>query len=186
MKKAIVFVFAMVLSTFAVAGVKELPVTRVVDSPAFDTIEEAVIAAFRPLVRPFADTEYGGAIILRGGKFYYTEAVTTGTNSSLDFRLVTQKGDKLVGMYHTHPLESIPNGWSFNKITHGFSPSDVELAHRLKVVSFLAEELGDALRVIDPTQKYIQGCRYSSKEIAKLSTLYGPAQSELAIAAHVE
>lgn len=171
MKKAIVFVFAMVLSTFAVAGVKELPVTRVVDSPAFDTIEEAVIAAFRPLVRPFADTEYGGAIILRDGKFYYTEAVTLGDRAKLDFRIAKLKSDVVVGAYHTHPFHGSVGELGV-KLSRQFSDADMRMAKQLKVLMFIAEESGNTLRVFDPSAKYVAGRAAQGAEVGKLSQLY--------------
>lgn len=159
---------SLMLST-AVAA--DPPVTGVANSTAYDSIEEAVIAAFEPLVQPFAKEEVGGAIIERDGQFYFTQAVSIGVRSRLDLAVELRKGDTLVALYHTHPLQVSTNALSL-KLLEQFSADDMRIARELNVRSYIAEEAGRTLRVFDPEAKYVAGQGGQGEVVGELGLLY--------------
>jgi len=96
------------------------------------SLEDAAISALRLSVRKSVRIEYGGCLFRQTTAditaFYFTEPATN--HSPDDFAITCElpSGAKLVGIYHTHPLGSIP----------GISTNDIDVAKKLNVTSFVA------------------------------------------------
>lgn len=101
-------------------------------SSAETSLEEAAISALRLSVKKSVRVEYGGCLFRKTTAdvkaFYFTEPATN--HSPEDFAITCElpSGAKLVGLYHTHPLGSIP----------GISTNDIDVAKKLNVTSFVA------------------------------------------------
>jgi hypothetical protein len=121
---------------------KSLPVAAITDSPAFDSVDAAALAALERITQPFGSDEKGGAIIERDHRFFYTSAVSSGSPSNIQYVLKKKQTDILVGIYHTQPS-------GFLQRNDTFSHDDMNVAKTLKVVSFIAAESG-AIRRFDP------------------------------------
>jgi hypothetical protein len=101
-------------------------------SSAETSLEDAAISALRLSVKRSMRLEYGGCLFRKTTgdvtAFYFTEPATN--HSPDDFAITCEipSGAKLVGLYHTHPLGSVP----------GISTNDIDVAKKLNVTSFVA------------------------------------------------
>jgi hypothetical protein len=143
-------VFYIVIFASAV-NADELPITRITDSPDYATVQDAACAALDRIAHPLSENEFGGAIVLHDGKYFYTEAVSTSDENGLDFRIQMHRGDKLVGMYHTHPAES---NYTYSQLTRlaAFSIGDIVIARKLNVLSYMLDGYTMDIHVYDPTR----------------------------------
>jgi Domain of unknown function (DUF4329) len=126
-----------------------LPRTVVEDSPAFDSVAEAVLAVYATVTQPFPRVEVGGAIVARGGKFFYTTPVTTAEAMGLGFRIGLRRGETLVAWYHTHGADPRWGAYERGEI-EWISRNDVEISIRLGVPAYVAIEPTRNVRVFDP------------------------------------
>lgn len=116
------------------------------------SINEAIVAAMKVAMVDHT-SEYGGAIYQDGDKFCYTTPVTQNSNTSVDFRISKPAGTKLVALYHTHP----------DRIGESeFSPSDLNLAKDMNLLSFIGFHKSQEIRVFDPNKE-----KFSLKENRK-------------------
>lgn len=152
MRSYCLFVFSslclLVAPAFA-ADTASLPRTLVEGSPAFDSVTEAVLAAYDSVTQPFPRVEVGGAIVQKDGKFFYTTPVTTDQSMALGFRIALRVGDTVVAWYHTHPANSRWGSYEKSEMEF-FSKGDVEVANRLGVPAYVAIEPTRNVRVFDP------------------------------------
>jgi hypothetical protein len=119
------------------------------DSPAFASMQEAAFAGLALVTARFADVEYGGAVVERGGGYFYTTPVTAHMGTELAFRILIPKDAHIVGMYHTHPRGHIHLG-DIEALAY-FSSNDIAIARSLGVVSYIAEECARTVRMFDPS-----------------------------------
>lgn len=127
----------------------EIPATILEDSPAFASMQEAAFAGLALVTARFADVEYGGVVVERGGRYFYTAPVTSHRGTELAFRILIPKDAHIVGMYHTHPRGHI-HLRDIDALAY-FSSDDIEVAKRLGVVSYIAEECDRTVRMFDPS-----------------------------------
>jgi len=126
----------------AAAAAPELPLSRVSETQAYGSAEQAAVAALRIAMPLSADYEHGGFVIERDGAFFYSDAVTNGRTGHIAFRAAVPKGSRLVAIYHTHPSDE-PD-------SRMFSWDDVKEAKELGVDSYIGV-LGDGtIRFFDP------------------------------------
>lgn len=88
-------------------------------STAFDTIDNAGLAAEQACEQEsFASGyEYGGVLLEREGRFYYTVAQTSHMPTHIDLRVHFTGDYHLVGAYHTHPGSRPTDAWFSNEDT---------------------------------------------------------------------
>lgn len=129
---------ALALSVMATTAHADMPKTFVTDSPAFDTIRDTAVAALEHISHPMDSAEFGGAIVLHEGKYYYTNAVTVHDQMELNFKILIHHGDQIVGMYHTHPLEA-HDTFEIARELSSFSEGDVTIARHMKIMSYIAD-----------------------------------------------
>jgi hypothetical protein len=102
---------------------QDIPFTAVNERVSYDSIDEAAIAALTAVSHPFSRYEFGGMIVERNGRFYFTDAVSTHSVDSVTFRKVKVSYEKVVAVYHTHP---IPASMLYDSasLAMRFSPAD--------------------------------------------------------------
>jgi hypothetical protein len=111
-----------------------------------ETLEGAAVKAFQLIqtLPGHAFWEYGGVIVIKDGRYYYSAFPTT--NSKGDRVLVDVKmmagGNKLVGIYHTHPC--VEDYW-----TELYSPNDLIQQMFFKVPSFILDQCKMEVHEID-------------------------------------
>jgi hypothetical protein len=143
-----------------------LAVAQITDSPAYPTAQEATVAALALVSHPTAKKERGGAILLHGGLYYYTNPVD-GEEASMSFVIRKAPGDKLVALYHTHPVD--PRSQEQTKRSVLFSQGDMEVAMQLHVLSYMYTEAGDKIVMFDPSwpdaARYVQLVVYPGQDV---------------------
>jgi hypothetical protein len=96
---------------------------------SFDTLDAAALAA-EAAAMPLSDHfEYGGVLIERAGRYYYTLPVTSGSNKELALRFSLPGDVKLAASFHTHP--------KYGDCDNYFSPTDVDAATRMRLPSYI-------------------------------------------------
>jgi hypothetical protein len=118
-----------------------LAVASVLSEP-YDTLDAAALAAEAACapISFHSGFEFGGAVIERGGKFYFTRATTSHSPQHIDLRVAFSSDYKLAALYHTHPGTHESDRW--------FSTADVQAANTFRVPSYIAiqYENGDVRR----------------------------------------
>ena len=167
MKRAValvLFILAAAAIGTAARSADALPIAQVTDSPAFDSAQDAAIAALALIGRPVGRFERGGAIVCHNGKYFYTTPVA-GDEDALGFVIRKLKSDELVAIYHTHPVVDRSKLW----IIDAFSKGDMRAALQLHTVSYLYVEGTHHILVFDPAAKtatrYAQSETYGGREI---------------------
>lgn len=118
----------LVLSTFLVVdGASAARSKKLVQPVAFETIDDAAVAALRIAVPVSRAYEYGGCIYKFEGHYYYTTPVTDRMKDSFIAACEITR-DSFVAIYHTHPAGG----------QIGFSSGDIGIAQQLKVFSYIA------------------------------------------------
>lgn len=118
----------------------------------YKTLLQAAIAALH-LAAPQTNqtgTEWAGAILeTPAGQFVVTAPAQ---GSEEHFRLVIEipAGDKLVGLYHTHPAGDWQGGGD-----DLFSPNDVAVADRLHIPSFIWVQRTGAVKEFQPGISFV-------------------------------
>ena len=152
----------------------EVPATRLEDSPAFASMQEAAFAGLVLVTARFADVEYGGVVVERGGRYFYTMPVTAHRGTELAFRILIPKDAHVVGMYHTHPRGRIYLG-DVDALAY-FSSNDIAIARSLGVVSYIAEECDHTVRMFDPSaaqNRHLEpGRRSPGVQVGKVDSLH--------------
>lgn len=114
----------------------------IVDSPAYESVEEAAIAALA-LALPLSEKyEFGGVIFEIAGRYYYTHPVTSRRHDECTYDAEAPEGARLAALYHTHTPHDMA-GY--------FSSADVAMAVRHGVKSYVGLFSKGEIRVFDPT-----------------------------------
>jgi hypothetical protein len=97
----------------------------------FDSLDAAAIAAEQACeqISFHSGYEFGGVILERGGRFYYTIAQTSKKTNHLDLRASFTSDYHFAAIYHTHPGTHETDRW--------FSTADVQAANAHRVVSYI-------------------------------------------------
>lgn len=104
-----------------------------IDTVGYETLDAAALAAEQATEKISFDSgyEFGGVLLERDGKFYYTIAGTSKDPTHLELRVGFPSTYHMVGLYHTHPAghEGETSRW--------FSPEDIRVAKTLRVPSYI-------------------------------------------------
>lgn len=93
--------------------------------------------------------EYGGVVVeMSDGTICVTHPVTSQSEVALNYEVALSKGSKIIAMYHTHP--NAP----YNKKSH--TQLDIQVAHNLRVSSYVVSWKDDTIRVYNPSSKKIR------------------------------
>jgi hypothetical protein len=116
----------------AVAG--SLPVTSIpAEATPYVTEQAAVVAALSSCATISVQVEYGGFIVRRGLKFYYSTPVTNHISNEVDYTIAFSKSDTLIALYHTHPASpDVPDEHS-----EVFSGADITAAKSVGLHSYI-------------------------------------------------
>jgi len=137
-------------------------------------MQEAAFAGLALVTARFADVEYGGVVVERGGRYFYTAPVTAHRGTELAFRILIPKDAHVVGMYHTHPRGRIYLG-DVDALAY-FSSNDIAIARSLGVVSYIAEECDHTVRMFDPSaaqNRHLEpGRRSPGVQVGKVDSLH--------------
>ena len=112
-----------------------------IDTIAYDTLDAAALAAEQATEQISYDSgyEFGGVLLERDGKFYYTIAQTNKDTTHFELRVSFPSTYRLAGLYHSHPGTEESARW--------FSPEDVRVAGVLRVPSYIGVQFeGGAVR----------------------------------------
>lgn len=135
---------SLLLIAFAApASARAIPEARLLpDAAAFISAEDAAIAGLREAMPRSRRYEYGGAVLERDGRFYFTAPVTNRRRAHIAFSVVVPARHRIAAIFHTHPDHD----------TEGekFSTNDVSQAKELNVVSYLGVLADRTVRVYDP------------------------------------
>lgn len=159
------FFIGVLLGASLTAHSRDMPVSRLGDSAAFDTIDGAAVAALH-IAMPASDSsnrEYGGGILRCDGVYRYTEPVA-GQSFEVPFGVAVPVTCALAAIYHTHPNHHIA-------LPELFSASDVKQAKALKVRSYIGVLSNGTMRVYDPAT---MGHSTSTQGFDRFSLLDGP------------
>ena len=143
-----------------------------IDTLPFDTLDQAAVAAEQACEKISFDSgyEFGGVLLERDGKYYYTIASTSKDPTHFEIRAAFPSTYKLAGLYHTHPGTDEDSRW--------FSPEDLRVAGVLRVPSYIGVQFENgAVRrfttgmhtEIEPNANYKQG-RIALGEIVKVQS----------------
>ncbi|HEY8508571.1 MAG TPA: DUF4329 domain-containing protein [Steroidobacteraceae bacterium] len=113
----------------------------IVDSPAYESVEEAVIAALAIALPLSRKHEFGGVIFEIAGRYYYTHPVTSHRHDECIYDAEAPAGARLAALYHTHTPHDMA-GY--------FSAADVATAVRHGVKSYVGLFSKREIRVFDP------------------------------------
>jgi hypothetical protein len=103
-------------------------------SQPYDSMDAAAVAA-EQATEPasfLSGYEYGGLLLEKNGKFFYTAATTSHSTTSCNLGAAFTSDYKFVALWHTHPGQHETSRW--------FSDADTAAATRLKVVSYIGIE----------------------------------------------
>ncbi len=117
------------------------PVTRMAETALeFDTLEQAAIKASRYAAALSSMNEYGGAVVQCSdtGKFYFTEPVTENQDRRVSFQAVLPKVCKVVGLYHSHPLN--------DGKAHQFSDLDKAMGDKFDLPMYIGVRVDGSVR----------------------------------------
>lgn len=107
-----------------------------IDTLAYDTLDQCAIAAEQATeqISFHSGYEFGGVLLEKDGKFYYTIAGTSKQPTHFELRVGFPSTYHMVGLYHTHPqgTEGETSRW--------FSVEDVRVAKTLRVPSYIGVE----------------------------------------------
>ena len=111
-------------------------------SEPYDSRDTAAVAAEQSCEQMswHSGFEFGGVLLEREGKFYYTVAQTSHLPTHLDLHVSFTSEYKFAGIYHTHPGKDEIDRW--------FSTEDVRVADVFRVPSYIGIEYehGDVRR----------------------------------------
>ena len=102
-------------------------------SVAYDTLDNAAVAAEQSCedMSWHSGYEFGGVLLERDGKFYYSIAQTSRNDVHIDIRFSFTTDYHFVGLYHTHP------GNKGEEYTRWFSDADTRAADVHHVPSYI-------------------------------------------------
>lgn len=112
-----------------------------VDAACHASVDDAAIQALTLALSLEPSVEHGGAIYERGaGCFVFSEPVSIGKPSRVEYKVLTSPSVRLAGLYHTHP----------EGCADAFSGEDVLQARASKVPSFVAAHGSGHIRKLRP------------------------------------
>jgi hypothetical protein len=114
------------------------PISDVV-SDTQDAAAKAALAIALPLSRT---NEFGGVILQKDGKFYFTVPYTIHDTAHFQITARFTSDYKFVAIYHTHP--------GYNSESRVFSGDDVDVATRLHKISYIGLVQDNTVRVFVP------------------------------------
>lgn len=97
-------------------------------------------------------TEWAGAILETPAGQFVVTAPVAGSEDHFDLKVEIPVGDKLVGLYHTHPSNDSTTG------DNQFSPLDVQVATQLRVPSFIWVQRTKAVKEFTPGRSFVSDC----------------------------
>lgn len=128
----------------AAAVAASCALTAFAESPReFPTVDAAAVEALRPLLSGGGCREVAGLILQHGDVYTVTEPVA-GRDDTFKIHVKLTAGDKLAGIYHTHPR------CNADKLSALFSPPDVAQAQALRVPSYIGVKTDGTIRRFDP------------------------------------
>lgn len=109
-------------------------------SPWFQTSDLAAVAALNAIAD--AEKEHGGVLFKNADGLYGYSVPVPGSGHDFELRArFNPKLYSLAGIYHTHPPDDD---------SHLFSPSDIDMAARLKLLSYIKVLSNGEIRRFDP------------------------------------
>jgi hypothetical protein len=131
-------------------------------SIAETSLEDAAVSALRLSVKRSVRIEYGGCLFRQTTAdvtaFYFTEPATNYSPDDFAITCELPSGAKLVGLFHTHPIGSVP----------GISTNDIDVAKKLNITSFVAFiDQGTIMRFV-PGKTRVRGRVADGDYVAKL------------------
>lgn len=133
------------LALVATAAASASAPSLLTETTAYSSADEAAKAAeaaAMPLSRVY---EFGGVIVERNGRFFYTTPTTSGRTGEVKIRALIPVGARLAGLYHTHPGDSCGEF---------FSTEDVSTAMQMKLPSYIGVLSDGSVRRFVPGQAY--------------------------------
>jgi hypothetical protein len=124
-------------------------------------MDQAAVAAEHSCEQMSWDSgwEFGGIILTKDGKYYFTPAQTSKLPSHLDLRVSYTTDYKFVGIYHTHPGSHEMDRW--------FSTADTQAALSQHVASYIGIQYERGLiRRFTPGQTHVV-INYQGEHIAR-------------------
>src|ERR1044072_7780484 len=117
----------------------------------FSSPDEAAISALNKILEK--NYELGGVITQSGDRFFASEPQGNKNTGKFEARVKIPKGEKPVAIYHTHPFE--PG----NSDAERFSPGDVEIANRMKMLSYIRALESGKIKKYTPgkSRTYLRG-----------------------------
>lgn len=110
-------------------------------APAFESVDEAALAALREALPLSKRWEYAGCIYRLDGEYHYTEPATSKDRYSYDLVFRYPAAAEVVAFYHTHPPAM------FDEV---FSPYDIAAATESGLPSYLGVVDSGELKVFRP------------------------------------
>jgi hypothetical protein len=98
------------------------------NAKAYQTMDEAAVAALRISASHSTSLEYGGCIFTDGTKFFHTDPASSGKEDNFEVACLAPPSMTFVGIFHTHP------GIGF---AEGVSGPDLVVANQMKKTSYV-------------------------------------------------
>jgi proteasome lid subunit RPN8/RPN11 len=130
------------------------------DAIPFDSEQQAAFAALTAAAHAGEQWEFGGAIVMYGNKFYYTQPATNREPDSVEYLIGYRKGGHLVALYHTHPKQNFGEDHSA-----WFSGEDITAARTLGLDSFIGVLRSHTIREFTPGDHVSMGLREGTGEM---------------------
>ncbi len=126
------YAIGLLLATTAAAA--DLPRTAIPPAATpYDTEQAAATAAIGAAALYSTQFEYGGFIVQRGIKFYYSVPVTNMRPDQVNYTIAFSKLDTLIALYHTHPATPLEP----DDQTEIFSGADITAAKSIRLHSYI-------------------------------------------------
>jgi hypothetical protein len=168
-------VAACALVLAGIAGGEDLPTSRLADSPAYDSIDDAARAALAIAMPKSGKFEWGGILLRMDTSYFYTEAVTSSSGEFCEYSAQLPPAAVPAGLYHTHTAHDM-DGY--------FSAADIALARRIGVKSYVGVARTGRIRVFDPATMHPYEVRRRNANYGSLARgTVLPEQSRPAVAA---
>jgi hypothetical protein len=98
------------------------------NAKAYQTMDEAAVAALRISASHSTSLEYGGCIFTDGTKFFHTDPASSGKEDNFEVACLALPSMTFVGIFHTHP------GIGY---AEGVSGPDLVVANQMKKTSYV-------------------------------------------------
>jgi hypothetical protein len=129
------------VALLAAAPAMASPASLLTEVVPYETLNDAAKAA-EAVAMPLSKVyEYGGVLVERNGKFFFTDPVTSGRVGEIKVRALIPAGSHLAALYHTHPG---------NGCGRLFSREDVETATGMRLPSYIGAVADGSVRLFAP------------------------------------